>query len=137
MIPISSNIEGLEKKFTEMQARLADYNFTLGGNWDYVSGSFDRALDDENKVWLRLPFQVTDGNIDSELSENNAQIQFGSPYVLKHLYNEGNDPEASVRVFGSLVDQFQAPVNPDADVEPRWVNKAREVMRSVEAEIAH
>lgn len=136
MIPVSSSIEGMEKKFTEMQARLADYQFALGGNWDYHAGSFDHALDEENKVWLRLPFQVTDGNIDSELSENNAQIRFGKPYVLKHLYNEGEDPSASVRVFGALFDQFQAPVNPDADIEPRWVERAKEMVKLIESEIA-
>jgi len=78
---------------------------------------------------------IPDGNIDSELSENNAQIQFGQPFVLKHLYNEGNDPEASVRVVGAMFDQFQAPVNPDADVEPRWVERGQSIMREVEEAI--
>ncbi|MCR2807943.1 YugN-like family protein [Paenibacillus soyae] len=137
MIPIHSAIEGKEKKFTEMQVRLEEHQFTLGGNWDYDGGSFDRALDESNKVWLRLPFQVTDGNIDGELSENNAQIRFGAPYVLKHLYNEGNDPEASVRLFGAMFDQFQAPVNPDADIEGKWVERAKDVVREIERDIAH
>ena len=136
MIPIHSALEGKEKKFTEMQARLEEHRFSLSGNWDYDRGSFDRALDETNKVWLRLPFQVTDGNIDSELSENNAQIRFGEPYVLKHLYNEGNDPEASVRLFGALFDQFQTPVNPDADIEAKWVERARDVIRAVERDVA-
>ncbi|GBG06533.1 hypothetical protein PAT3040_01060 [Paenibacillus agaridevorans] len=135
MIPISSTVEGQEKKFTEIQALLTDRQFTLGGNWDYDHGSFDRALDGENKVWLRIPFQVIDGNIDSELSENNAQIQFQQPYVLRHLYNEGNDPEASVRVVGAVFDQFQSPIDPDADIEPRWVERGEAVMREVEGAI--
>lgn len=133
MIPIASEVEGIEKKFTEMQVLLAERQFTLGGNWDYDGGSFDHALDGENKVWLRIPFQVTDGNIDSELSENNAIIQFGTPYVLKHLYQEGNDPEASVRVAGAMFDQFQSPSDPDASVEGRWVEQAKEVIGEVES----
>ncbi|RJX39307.1 hypothetical protein D3P09_07610 [Paenibacillus pinisoli] len=132
MIPIASEVEGMEKKFTEMQVLLAEDKFTLGGNWDYDSGSFDRALDDENKVWLRIPFQVTDGNIDSELSENNAIIRFGTPYVLRHLYQEGNDPEASFRVAGALFDQFQAPSDPDAPVDDRWTERAKEIMGEVD-----
>jgi hypothetical protein len=132
MIPISSSVEGQEKKFTEVHAKLMEWQFALGGNWDYGGGSFDRALDDENKVWLRIPFEVTDGNIDSELSENNAQIRFGQPFVLKHLYNEGNDPEASARVVGAMFDQFQAPVDPDAKVERRWVDRGQEIMSQVE-----
>ncbi|MFF2885225.1 YugN family protein [Paenibacillus sp. NPDC057967] len=133
MIPIASEVEGIEKKFTEMQVLLAERQFTLGGNWDYDGGSFDRALDDENKVWLRIPFQVTDGNIDSELSENNAIIRFGTPYVLRHLYQEGNDPEASVRVAGALFDQFQAPSDPDAPVDHRWTEQAKEIMGEVDS----
>ncbi|MDQ6419921.1 YugN family protein [Paenibacillus sp. LHD-117] len=132
MIPISSSVEGQEKKFTEVQVLLQERQFSLGGNWDYDGGTFDRALDGENKVWLRIPFRVTDGNIDSELSENNAQIQFGQPFVLKHLYNEGNDPEASVRFVGAMFDQFQSPVDPDAKVERRWVERGEAVMREVE-----
>ncbi|MFD0590795.1 YugN family protein [Paenibacillus sp. GCM10027627] len=135
MIPISSDVEGKEKKFTEMQVFLANREFALGGNWDYDKGSFDRALDEDHKVWLRLPFQVVDGNLDSELSENNAQIRFEQPYVLKHLYNEGNDPEASVRVVGAMFDQFQAPVDPDAKVERRWIDRGTEIVRELERSI--
>lgn len=132
MMPISSSLEGRETKFTEMQVLLAGRQFVLGGNWDYAGGSFDRALDEAHKVWLRIPFQVTDGTIDSELSENNARIRFDEPYVLKHVYNEGNDPEASARVMGAMFDQFQSPVDPDGAVEPKWVERAQELMREVE-----
>lgn len=136
MIPISSNIEGKQKRLTEIQGDLALHKFTLGGNWDYNRGSFDRALDNENKVWLRIPFQVTDGHLDSEQSESIAHIRFEQPYVLKHLYNEGNDPEASVRVVGVMFDQFQSPVNPDADIEQHWIERGTELMREVETTIS-
>ncbi|MHA6483163.1 YugN family protein [Paenibacillus sp. strain BS8-2] len=132
MIPISSSLQDQEKKFTDIHAKLMEWQFVLGGNWDYDGGSFDRALDEENKVWLRIPFQVIDGNIDSELSENNAQIRFDQPYVLKHIYNEGNDPEASVQVVGAMFNQFQSPVDPDAEIEQRWVERGQAVMRQVE-----
>jgi hypothetical protein len=35
-------------------------------------------------------------------------------------------------VVGALVDQFQKPVDPDADVEPSWVEQAEDVLRKVE-----
>lgn len=132
MIPISSEIEGRTGKFTELQMRLEEREFELGGNWDYDGGFFDRPLDRERKVWLRLPFQVIDGNMDSEHSENNAQVRLGQPFVLKHLYNEGNDPEASVRVLGAMFDQFQPPVDSNADVEPHWVERGQEVVQELE-----
>ncbi|MCU6709869.1 YugN-like family protein [Paenibacillus sp. J5C_2022] len=136
MIPLSSVLEGQEHKLTELQVKLEKERFSLGGNWDYDNGSFDRALDEENKVWLRIPFQVTDGSADSELSENNARVVIGSPYILKHVYNEGNDPEASARVVGAMFDQFQSPTDPDADVEPHWIERGREVLQAIEPVIS-
>ncbi len=130
---ISSTIEGSTGKFTELQGELQGLGYTLGGNWDYEHGCFDKPMDSAHKVWLRIPFQVTDGNIDSEYSENNAIITLGQPFVLKHLYNEGNDPEASVRVVGAMFDQFQSPVDPDAEVEERWAERGEELVRMVEA----
>lgn len=135
MIPISSELEGQEKKFTEMHALLAEHRFALGGSWDYHSGSFDRPLDEKHEVWLRIPFQVTDGNIDSEMSENNARIRFGTPYLLRHLYREGNDPEASLRVFGALFDQFQSPADPDAEMDSRWIDEGKSLLSRIEAVI--
>ena len=136
MLPLSSELELVEKDFTELQVKLADYGFTLGGNWEYDGGSFDCALDLDNKVWLRLPFEVISGNIDSELSENNARVKLQRPYVLKHLYQEGNDPEASVRVAGALLDQFQSPVDPDAEVEAEWAERARNLLGKIEQVVA-
>lgn len=135
MIPIASKLESQAGKFTELREILEGYQFALGGNWEYDKGSFDHALENEHKVWLRIPFEVIDGNLDSERSENNAQIKLGTPYVLKHLYNEGNDPEASVRVVGALFDQFQAPVDPDADVEQHWVEQAGRLLQEVEQKV--
>ncbi|MFD0961576.1 YugN family protein [Paenibacillus chungangensis] len=136
MIPLSSVLEGQEHKLTELQVKLEKDRFSLGGNWDYDKGSFDRALDEENKVWLRIPFQVTDGSVDSELSENNARVVIGRPYILKHIYNEGNDPEASARVVGAMFDQFQSPIDPDAHVEPHWIARGREVLQAIEPVIS-
>ncbi|MGM0881897.1 MAG: YugN family protein [Bacillota bacterium] len=132
MIPISSVLKSREQHFTETKELLESRQFTLGGNWDYESGSFDRALDEAHKVWLRIPFEVVNGNIDSETTETEAKIKLGSPYVLKHEYNEGNDPEASVRLAGAVFDQFQSPVNPDGKVEREWIDSAKHIMHEVE-----
>ncbi|OBZ09299.1 YugN family protein [Bacillus sp. FJAT-26390] len=132
MIPISSVLESREQHFLETKELLESQQFTLGGNWEYDSGSFDRSLDEDHKVWLRIPFEVLVGNIDSIEVDNEAKIKLGTPYVLKHLYREGNDPEASVRVVGALFDQFQSPSNPDADVEPQWIDRAKQALQEVE-----
>ncbi|CAM3292505.1 YugN-like family protein [Paenibacillus lupini] len=132
MIPLSSTLEARQQAFTDSRDWLEQHQFSLGGNWDYTNGSFDRALDNENKVWLRLPFQVTNGNVVDVTADTNAIITLGTPYVLRHEYQEGNDPEASARVVGALFDQFQAPSNPDAHIDPRWIDKAKQVLAEVE-----
>ncbi|CAM4269073.1 YugN-like family protein [Paenibacillus alkaliterrae] len=132
MIPISSVLESREQHFIDTLQLLETQHFTLGGNWDYDKGFFDRPLDEAHKVWLRIPFEVTNGNIDNEATDNEALIRLGTPYVLKHEYREGNDPEASVRVAGALFDQFQSPSNADAEVEPHWIEEAKQALNATE-----
>ncbi|MCQ6558657.1 YugN family protein [Paenibacillus mendelii] len=132
MIPLSSKLEATEQEFVEMRTKLENYQFSLGGSWEYDHGSFDRALDEANKVWLRLPFDVINGNLDAETEDNDAKIRFGQPFVLKHVYNEGLSSEAQPRTVGSLIDQFQTPTDPDAEIEAHWVDKAKHVLGEVE-----
>ncbi|WP_409344891.1 YugN family protein [Paenibacillus sp. MBLB4367] len=132
MIPLSSKLENVEDAFVNVYAYLGDEQFSLGGNWDYDHGFFDRNLDEEQKVWLRLPFQVTHGTMEGESDQSDAVIKFGQPFVLKHVYNEGLDNRAEAKVLGALVDQFQKPVDSDAEVEPGWVRQAEDVLREVE-----
>lgn len=138
MIPIQSTIEGREVEFATMQQYLQSYQFNLGGNWDYDHGCFDRHLDEQaRKVWLRIPFHVTRGHIDSEKENTEAMIKIGKPYVLKHIYNEGLDAEAVPRVYTSVFDQFQDPLDKDAEVEQQWLNAAGEILRAVERGLAN
>jgi hypothetical protein len=132
MIPLQSQLTSSLRDFHPVRDALAGRGFALGGAWDYLNGSFDCALDEENKVWLRLPFQVTEGHLDGESPDADAQIRFDSPYVLKHLYNEGVDAEAQPRALGAMLDQFQDPVDADAEIEPRWLDKARQRLREAE-----
>ncbi|MFC4775646.1 YugN family protein [Paenibacillus sp. GCM10023252] len=132
MYPISSPLESTKLEFALVRNKLEEHRFALGGSWDYHQGSFDRYLDEGHKAWLRIPFQVINGTIDVETDDNDAKIQLGKPFVLKHLYREGNDPEASVRIVGALFDQFQTPVDPDADIEPHYIEEAKQVLHQVE-----
>ncbi len=135
MIEIASPLESTEHDFVQIKRVLDKQGFVLGGNWDYGNGSFDLNLDEKNKVWLRLPFDVLRGNVDDQTEDNDASIKLTTPYVLRHLYREGSDPEAKMRTVGALFDQFQAPVDPDADVAPEWVEKAKQVLDDTEAQL--
>nr|WP_306220625.1 YugN family protein [Cohnella sp. WQ 127256] len=121
------------RSYVNTRDALSEHGFTLGGNWDYQHGSFDCALDDANKVWLRLPFNVTIGDLDMDADSSDTVIQFKEPYVLKHIYNEGLDREAQPRVLGALFDQFSDPIDPDDKIEAHWIEQARKKLDAVEA----
>lgn len=132
MIMLQSALEGREFDFIHSRNELAPLQFVLGGNWEYDHGSFDRFLDERRMVWLRLPFRMTQGTLDSEVRDTEARLRFDQPYVLKHVYEDGLDEDARLRTYAAMVDQFQSPAVPDADIEPHWLEQAREVLRQVE-----
>nr|WP_165971920.1 YugN-like family protein [Paenibacillus piri] len=132
MIAMESRIANREEAFDFVRQYLHEHQFSLGGNWDYEHGYFDRYLDEARKVWLRIPFEVTHGALDGDASSTDAIVRFGSPFVLKHVYNEGLDEEAHVNTYGALFNQFQEPLDRDAPVEDKWVSKAEEVLRQVD-----
>ncbi|NBD26146.1 YugN family protein [Paenibacillus glycinis] len=137
MIPLESKLESSEKEFTEVKSMLEEQQFALGGDWNYDHGYFDRYLDEEHMVWLRMPFSVINGSIDDTTQDLDAKIMLGRPFVLKHVYNEGLDKEAHMKTIGSLMDQFQEPVDADAEVESKWVNQAKKVLVEVEERLLH
>ncbi|MCR8633390.1 YugN-like family protein [Paenibacillus radicis (ex Xue et al. 2023)] len=133
MIPLKFELVDREEAFDEVRNYLHEFDFSLGGNWDYEHGYFDRSLDEANKVWLRIPFEVTHGALDGDADSTDAIIHLGTPFVLKHVYNEGLDKEAKVNFTGALIDQFQEPVDKDAPVEAQWVDKAQDLLSQVES----
>ncbi|WP_079908184.1 YugN family protein [Paenibacillus sp. 32352] len=132
MISLDSTLVNREEAYDQVRNALENHQFTLGGNWEYDHGYFDRALDTENKVWLRIPFAVIRGELDGNSDSVDAVIRMGTPFVLKHLYNEGLDREAQVNTYGALIDQFQEPVDKDAPVSDEWAKKAEAILREVE-----
>ncbi|MBW7459566.1 YugN family protein [Paenibacillus sepulcri] len=137
MIPLSSKLESREHEFSQMKNALEEHEFALGGSWSYEGGSFDRFLDEAHKVWLRLPFDVVSGNVDSESDDNHARIKMGQPFVLRHVYNEGLDEDTVPRVMGGLINQFQGPTDPDAEIDSKWIDKAKHVLGEVEQLFPH
>ncbi|MGQ7889969.1 YugN family protein [Paenibacillus sp. WC2504] len=129
---ISSSLEQVKESFDSVRDHLQEFDFALGGNWDYDHGYFDRSLDEANKVWLRIPFQVVTGRIDGDTEATDAIVEVGTPFVLKHVYNEGLDQEAEAETYGAMIDQFQAPLDPDAAVEDKWVKEAAGLLKKVE-----
>lgn len=133
MQAISSSLEGKQGTYGDLIDQLEPLGFNLA-NWEYDGGYFDRQLDDTGMVFLRLPIAVREGELDNR----DARIEFGRPFVLKHVYQTSNDPDigyAASQVLSPLMNQFQEPVDKDASIESQWIAKAEEVLRSVELEV--
>lgn len=123
----------METDYGELKEALEPNGFALGGNWAYEGGSFDRSLDGERRtLWLRIPFEVVHGRLDPDAPQPGTRVRVGVPYVLKHLYREGDDPGARYATFGAVINQFQTPEDPDASVSEAEVNEARRLLRQVE-----
>ncbi|CAI6046887.1 YugN family protein [Cohnella sp. JJ-181] len=134
---LSSSLTSTQVPYVQAQEGLDDLGFSLGGNWEYKTGSLDRALDQAHKVWLRLPFEVERGELDAEAEKTDAVIRFGQPYVLKHEYEDGLDQDAQPRTFGGFFDQFAAPENPDAAIEDTWIREAKRLLEQAEQRFAN
>ena len=132
MVPLDSELDGKILDLIHSKNELERLRFTYGGNWDYEHGSFDRFLDDERTVWLRLPFRMVQGQMDADEEDTEARFRFDRPYVLRHLYREGPDLDADARTLGALIDQFQEPTDKDAHIAPEWVTEAASILREAE-----
>lgn len=137
MQPLASSLEQVQEPFDSVRDRLQEFEFSLGGNWDYDHGYFDRSLDVANKVWLRIPFQVVTGRLDGDTDSTDAIVKMGTPFVLRHVYNEGLSSGAEAETYGAMVDQFQAPLDPDARIEEKWVKEAVGLLKKVEQSWVH
>ena len=80
-----ASLEHQEMSYPDADNALRGLGFTLGGNWDYTSGCFDCALNEEQTSWLRLPFRVVSGTLDAEQKARDTFIRFGTPYVTALL----------------------------------------------------
>ncbi len=132
---IPSRLEGKQGTYGDLREQLVPEGFVLA-NWEYDGGYFDRKLDEAGMVFLRLPITVREGELDSP----DARVEFGQPFVLKHVYQTENDPDIGYidsRVISPLINQFQEPVDKDAPVDSRWAAKAEEIVRGLEQRIIH
>ncbi len=133
MQPIDSSLTGTRGTFGYFRESLEPNGFTLA-NWDYHRGFFDRKLDDQGMVYLRLPVTVKEGELDSP----DAWLELGTPFVLKHVYQTGVEEDIGyyVPVASAAMNQFQEPADKDAPVEQVWMRKAEAIVRELEKRFA-
>lgn len=121
MLELESGIVGREIRFGYLRDKLEQHGFTTGGNWDYHKGSFDSILwrDAGETIYLRVPFIVTEGELDFY----DALIRFQKPFIIKHVTNVGLDFDESSLIDATGASQFQTPLDKDGQIhnKSKWV----------------
>ena len=128
MIHLESDLEGKEMTFGQAKELMYQFNFHLGGSWDYDRGVFDGVLHKESgdTIYLRLPFTVLSG----ELDHRNAEIQFSKAYIVKHVVNLGIDKSDQALLTSVGLSQFQKPLDQDGYIhdKSKWAEFGEDVI---------
>ncbi|WP_066062993.1 YugN family protein [Neobacillus soli] len=132
MIKLQSAIEGKRANFGIVRSVFDSYGCSFCSNFDYDRGKFDALLWREGgeSIYLRVPIYVLDG----ELDHSNAYIQFGTPFVIKHVVNTGLDyDENSLLTATTGLAQFQEPLDKDGSIrdKSRWEKAGEETLERV------
>ena len=114
MLKLQTDIEGKKAYFGDVHKVFRDNGFTFCSNFEYDHGKFDMNLCREGgeTIYVRIPFDVLQG----ELDRPSAYIQFGQPYVIKHIVNIGLDWDENSLLTATGFNQFQAPVDKDGKI---------------------
>lgn len=140
MLQFDSRIEGKKAEFGYIRDLFEPFGCHFCTNFEYHKGQFDTILYRKNgeTIYLRMPFRVLDG----ELDHHAAYIQFGKPFVIKHVVNLGLDyDENSLLTATAGLSQFQDPLDRDGEIKDksRWVKAGKEkinqLLNSIEDEL--
>ncbi|MDC3418291.1 YugN-like family protein [Aquibacillus salsiterrae] len=129
MVPVQSQLENRVFPLYELEKQLKPLGYVVGGSWDYNEGSIDyKMADDEGYQFIRIPFKTEEGSLDAP----GAIVRLGQPYVLTHKYQPDVEDHADNGVFQGSVNQFQSPIDSDADVPQKYVEKGKRLIEQVE-----
>lgn len=131
MLQLETDLEGKQAYFGQLRDSIQRLGYSIGGNWDYHKGSFDNVLWREagETIYLRLPFEVLEGDLDHQ----HAYIRFQTPYVIKHVVNVGLDRDENSLLTSSGFNQFQEPLDKDGKIEDknRWVHAGEQAVQEI------
>ena len=120
MLKLQTGIEGKKGYFGDVHKVFKDNGFTFYSNFEYDHGKFDTVLCREGgeTIYIRIPFDVLQGKLD----RRSAYIQFGQPYVIKHVGNLGLDWGESPLLTTTGFNQFQEPLDKAGKImdKSRW-----------------
>ncbi len=131
MIYLESDIEGKQVTFGYAEKNLKKLGFNMGGNWEYDSGIFDGVMhrEDGETIYIRIPFQVLEGELDRQ----DAWIEFEKPFIIKHVVNVGLDKDSNSLLTATGFNQFQQPLDKDGHIrdKSKWVEFGEEAIGDI------
>ncbi|PFO04677.1 hypothetical protein COJ85_11640 [Bacillus sp. AFS076308] len=132
MFEIPSKVEGKQFELYKLEQKLKPIGYTIGGNWDYDHGAFDYKLNDEGSYqFLRVPFTAVDGELDNK----GCTVEIGRPFLLAHQYEYGIDEHGDTGNFSASLNQFQAPIDQDANIAAQFIDQGKKLVTQLEASI--
>lgn len=132
LVPLNSDIENKIYPLYVLEDLLKPEGFVIGSNWDYEKGSFDLKIDDQGVYYfLRIPFYAVAGSLDYP----GVTVRVDQPFILAHQYQKGFDEEGLGGAVRGAVDQFQSPVNADADVPEEYVKIGKSFLKNIEKKL--
>lgn len=136
MIELQSEIEGKTAYFGEARTIAKQFGLTLCGSWEYDGAFLDATLHREGgeTIYLRMPFHVLEG----ELDRDGAFIQFGKPFVIKHIVHIGLDKDEHSLLAATGINQFQEPLDKDGQIhnKSKWEDVGENVANQYASAIA-
>lgn len=131
MIHLETEMEGKRMYFGQAEQDLKEFGFSMGGGWDYDRGMFDGIAhrEDGETIYIRLPFNVIDG----ELDRKDAYIEFQKPFVIKHVVNLGLDTDGNSLLDATGFSQFQEPLDKDGYIhdKSKWEEFGEELVGDI------
>ncbi|WP_047986558.1 YugN family protein [Ornithinibacillus californiensis] len=136
MIELESAIQGKTAYFGEARHLAKQFGLSLCGSWEYDGAFLDATLHREGgeTIYLRMPFHVLEG----ELDRNDAFIEFGKPFVIKHIVHIGLDKDEASLFAATGLNQFQEPLDKDGQIrnKTKWEEIGEDVSNQFASAIA-
>jgi hypothetical protein len=124
-----SVLENQTVSYAEIQQFLEGYGFVVGGGWESDHGYFDKKLKDKpGDLYLRIPAFVQEGNF----GEADATLRLGTPFMLQHQYERGNDEQADPSLLSASINQFAEPEDADAPINREDIEAGESELKQVE-----
>lgn len=131
MIHLDTDMEGKQMTFGYAQQNLKKFGFNMGGSWEYDRGMFDGIIhrDGGETIYIRMPFQVLEGELDRQ----DAWIEFQKPFVIKHVVNVGLDKDSNSLLTATGFSQFQEPLDKDGHIrdKSKWQEFGEEAIGDI------